>query len=53
MEQEEKKKRKKKVDYKNKPPMRDILLEFEKQGIIKIYEDGWGKVQIRITGGWS
>ncbi len=36
-----------------KMPMRQVLLELERDGIIQIYEDKWNKVQIRITGGWS
>jgi hypothetical protein len=39
--------------YERKMPIRQIVLELERDGIIEIYEDKWGKVQIRITGGWS
>jgi len=39
--------------YERKMPMRQILLEPERDGIIQIYEDRWGEVQIRITGGWG
>ena len=39
--------------YGRKMPIRQVMLELERDGIIEIYEDKWGKVQIRITGGWS
>ena len=39
--------------YGRKMPVRQVVLELERDGIIQIYEDKWGKVQIRITGGWS
>ena len=39
--------------YEREMPMRQIVLELERDGIIQIYEDKWKKVQIRIIGGWS
>jgi hypothetical protein len=39
--------------YGRKMPIRQVMLELERDGIIQIYEDRWGKVRIRITGGWS
>lgn len=39
--------------YGRKMPIRQVLLELERDGIIQFYEDRWGKVQFRITGGWS
>lgn len=39
--------------YGRKMPIRQVLLELERDGIIEIYEDRWGVVQIRLTGGWS
>lgn len=39
--------------YGRKMPIRQILLELEMDGIIEIYEDRWGMVQIRLTGGWT
>jgi hypothetical protein len=39
--------------YERKMPMRQILLELERDGIIQIYGDRWGRVQIRIRGGWT
>jgi hypothetical protein len=39
--------------YERKMPMRQILEELERDGIIEIYEDQWGEVQVRITGAWT
>jgi hypothetical protein len=39
--------------YGRKMPIRQVMLELERDGIMQIYKDQWGKVQIRKTGGWS
>ena len=36
-----------------KMPIRQAMLELERDGIIQIYKDKWGKAQIRLTGGYS